>query len=61
MNNAWQWLGTQHAARCISIAMMIFLAIAELGRTGSYLKATNIILMASVFWIFGFRSNGAQQ
>jgi hypothetical protein len=61
MKALWQWIGTRASYRVASALALIYLSIAELGRSGSWVQATGQAMLFYAIWSLGKGSVAAPE
>lgn len=53
MKTFWDWYGSKSSYKFFSLLLLIYMAIATLGKTGDYLETLKAVINFYCFWLLG--------
>jgi hypothetical protein len=56
LKRIWTWVGSHQSYRIVSVVMVVYGAIADLGRTNNYVTALLYAIQFGAVWYLGFGS-----
>ena len=56
LKKIWAWVGSHQSYRIVSVVMVVYGAIADLGRTNNYVTALLYAIQFGAVWYLGYGS-----